>query len=222
MSKQFWGIIAAIVIVFAGIFIVNGNKSESGGGNTSTSAVTNHVMGKGTSGVTLREFGDYQCPACGAFEPTVQQVVAKYGDKIKFQFSNFPLTSIHQNAFSAARAAEAASKQDKFWEMHNALYETQSQWSAVSEPYSTFEQFAKQLGLNTATFKKDYGSSAVNDAINADIAAGTKLNITGTPGFVINGTKTEISNSVESFSKAIDAAIAKQATTNKPTPSTQN
>lgn len=217
MSKQFWGVILAIVVVFVGIIMVSGNKSDNGNKNSNSSALTQHTTGKGTSGVTIVEYGDYQCPSCGQYHPTIKQVLAKYGDQIKFQFRNFPLTSIHQNAFAAARAAEAAALQGKFWEMHDMLYETQESWSSSSDPTKIFDQFAQQLGLNVDQFKKDYGSNKVNDAINADLAEGTKLKITGTPTFFVNGKQTQIDNSVEGFSKVIDAAIAKQAAANKAT-----
>lgn len=220
MSKQFWAVIAVIAIVFIGIFMVGGNKkSDTNSKNSSASGGTQHVTGKGTTGVTLVEFGDYQCPYCGQYFPTVKEVVAKYGDQITFQFKNFPLTSVHQNAFAAARAAEAAGLQGKFWEMNEILYSTQSSWSEQTDPTPIFAQYAQQLGLNVDQFKKDSSSSKVNDLINADMAEGTKLKVTGTPAFFINGEKIDVSNSVESFSKAIDAAIAKQA--KKSTSSTQ-
>ena len=220
MSKQFWAVIAVIAIVFIGIFMVGGNKkSDTNSKNSSASGGTQHVTGKGTTGVTLVEFGDYQCPYCGQYFPTVKEVVAKYGDQITFQFKNFPLTSVHQNAFAAARAAEAAGLQGKFWEMNEVLYTNQSAWSEQTDATPIFAQYAQQLGLNVEQFKKDSSSSKVNDLINADMAAGTKLKVTGTPAFFINGEKIDVSNSVESFSKAIDAAIAKQA--KKSTSSTQ-
>lgn len=219
MSKQFWGVIAAIIVVFVGIAIVSGNKSDSSSkGNTNL--VTQHVQGQGTAGVTIVEYGDYQCPYCGQYHPTLKQVMAQYGDKIKFQFRNFPLTSVHQNAFAASRAAEAAALQDKYWEMHDVLYQTQASWSNSSDPSSIFAQYAKQLGINEAQFKKDYASSKVNDTINADLAEGTKLKITGTPSFFVNGKQTQISNDVASFSKVIDAAIAKQPATSSGTTQT--
>ncbi len=222
MSKGFWGVIAAIVVVFIGIYLINSNKSDSTTKSTSTSAATNHTLGKGTSGVTLQEFGDYQCPACSQYHPILKQVVAKYGDAIKFQFSNFPLTSIHPNAFAAARAAEAAGKQNKFWEMHDLLYETQQQWAPGSDPTPIFDQMAKQLGLDEVKFKKDYASSEVNSAINADMAKGNQLKVTGTPAFFINGKSIEVKPTVESISKAIDEAIAnKSGSTQSTTPAKQ-
>ena len=217
MSKGFWGVIAAIVVVFFGIYFVNANKSDDTSKSSSTSAATNHTLGKGTSGVTFQEFGDYQCPACAQYHPIIKQVVAKYNDAIKFQFSNFPLTSIHPNAFAAARAAEAAAKQDKFWEMHDLLYETQQQWSVGSDPTPFFDQMAKQLGLDEAKFKKDYASSEVNSAINADMAKGNELKVTGTPAFFINGKKVEVKPTVESISKVIDDAIAKNSSSTQAT-----
>lgn len=212
MSKQFWAVIAVTVLIFVGIFTLGGDKkSDTDTKNSNSSSGTQHIKGAGTTGVTLVEFGDYQCPYCGQYFPTVEEVVAKYGDQIKFQFKNFPLTSIHQNAFAAARAAEAAGLQGKFWEMNAMLYQNQSSWSEQGDATPIFAQFAQQLGLNVDQFKKDSASSKVNDLVNADMAEGTKLKVTGTPAFFINGEKVEVSNSVESFSKVIDAAIAKQA-----------
>lgn len=219
MSKSFLGLIIAIIIVFVGVFALTGDKSEAPGGSSGDSSKsTQHVLGKGTSGVTLVEYGDFQCPYCQQYFPTLKQVKAEYGDEIKFQFRHFPLVSLHPNAFAASRAAEAASLQGKFWEMHDALYQTadpngQSGWVASKDVTDAFDQYAQQLGLNVEQFKKDFTSGKVNDAVNADIAEGNKLGITGTPTFYINGKKIEVNNDVESFKKVIDAEIAKQKST---------
>jgi len=226
MSKQFWAVVAVIVLVLVGISVFTGKKSDtSTSGNTK--AATSHTEGQGTTGVTLVEYGDYQCPYCQTYHPTVKQIVADYGDKITFQFRNFPLTSLHQNAFAAARAAEAAGKQNKYWQMHDLLYENNdpngsSGWVASKAPSSYFNNFATQLGLNLTQFKKDYASMAVNNAINADMAAGTKLGVEGTPTFYINGKKATISNSPDDFKKALDAAIQNKATGSTTTTSSGN
>jgi protein-disulfide isomerase len=211
MSKQFWAVIAIIVVIFVGVFAINGHKSSnnSGNGNPGT---THHVEGSGTSGVTLVEYGDYQCPYCQEYYQTVKQVVADYGDQITFQFVNFPLTSMHQNAFAAARAAEAAGKQGKYWQMHDILYENNdptgaSGWVASTSPTTYFNQYAKQIGLNVQKFKADYASQAVNNAINADMAKGNKLGVDATPTFYINDKKQTLSNTPDAFHKAIDAVI---------------
>lgn len=209
MSKQFWGVILAIVVVFGGLYAFAGSKSDSKDSSSGTASASQHIKGNPDASVTLVEYGDFQCPYCGQYYPTVEQVMEKYKDKVKFQFRNYPLTSIHQNAFAASRAAEAAAIQGKFWEMYSLLYQNQTAWSSASSPNSFFESYAKQIGLKADQFKTDSGSSKVNDIINADLAAGAKLDITGTPTFYVNGKKVQIGNSVSEFEKVLDEALAK-------------
>jgi len=203
MSKGFWGVIIAIVLIIGGVMYFSKDDSASKG------TVTNHVMGTSKNSVTLTEYGDYQCPACGQYYPIVKEVADKYKDRITFQFRNLPLSQIHQNAFAGARAAEAAAKQDKFWEMHDMLYETQKSWSSSSNPKSYFDAYAKQLGLDTTKFDTDFASSTVNDSINADIEAFNKTGETKqTPSFFLNGKAIDPGASVEEFAKLIDNALA--------------
>lgn len=212
MSKQFWAVIIVVILALIGIFTFTGKKSTGTNNPSSASGQpTTHIIGQGTTGVTLVEYGDYQCPACGQYYPVVKAVQAKYGDAIKFQFRNFPLVSSHQNAFAAARAAEAASLQGKFWEMHDALYQSQAQWSSSSSASQIFVQYASQLKLNVAQFRQDYASIKVNDAINADSAAGTKANVQGTPSYYLDGKYVQVANTPEAFEKVIDAEIAQKA-----------
>lgn len=212
MSKQFIGVIVVVILLFVGIFALSGKKADkSSSSKSSSSTLTQHIQGKGTSGVTFTEYGDYQCPYCGQYYPTVKQVTTDLGDQIKFQFRNFPLVSIHQNAFAAARAAEAAGMQNKYFEMHDLLYETQNQWSTSTGASAVFDTYAQQLGLNVAQFKTDYASSKVNDLINADMAQGNKLGITGTPTFYLDGKQIQINNDPAAFEKLIKAEIAKKA-----------
>lgn len=219
MSKGFLGVIVIVILVFAGIVVVSGNKSNTAKGKTSSATLTQHIEGNGKSGVTLVEYGDYECPFCGEYYPTVKQVQAQFNDQIYFQFRNFPLVNIHQNAFAGARAAEAAAMQNQFWQMHDALYETQTQWSSSSSAVAFFNQLAQQLGLNMTKFKADYDSSAVNNLINADVAEGNKLNIQGTPTFFLDGKALDSTQLVDSqskpsaaaFAKVINAEIAKKA-----------
>jgi len=235
MDKRFWGIIAAIIVVFGAIFIISGNHNKAAA-PSSSSQPTNHVEGQGKDGITLIEYGDYECPFCGQFEPIVEQVQQQYSSAIFFQFRNLPLTQIHQNAFAGARAAEAAALQNKFWQMHNALYQAQdpngqSGWVASSDPLdSYFTNFAKQLGLNVTQFKTDYASDKVNNTINADLAAFAKTKADeATPTFFLDGTKISPTESVASFQKILDAEIKKKGftppaapSTTTPTPTTQS
>jgi protein-disulfide isomerase len=221
MDKRFWAVVAAIMVIFVGIVVVNNrNKDDSSSGakNNSSASATNHAKGDNAKNVTLVEYGDFQCPVCSVYEPTIQEVVKKYEKDIKFQFRHFPLQQIHANAFAASRAAEAASKQGKFWEMHDQLYLNQNAWSSAGDPVSTFTQYAKTIGISPEQFKTDFNSKAVNDAVNADIAAGNKLKVSGTPTFYLNGKELELkelvgsdnSPSVDKFSKLIDEAIGKE------------
>jgi protein-disulfide isomerase len=204
MSKQFWGVIVVIILIFVGIFAFGGNKTAV------TGKVSSHVEGKGTTGVTLVEYGDYQCPYCGQYYPILKQVQAEYGDRIHFQFRNFPLTSVHPNAFAGARAAEAAALQGKFWEMHDLLYENQNQWSVATDPTNSFKQYAVQLKLNVNKFTTDYVSDEVNGTINADMAKGNALGITGTPTFFLDGKQIQVSQSLKEFEKVLNAEISKK------------
>lgn len=213
MSKRFIVTLMAIIAVLGGIFFLNREEAgapDNGGDNTVQTS--NHTQGEGTAGVTLVEYGDFQCPACGAYYPIVKGVKAKYGDKITFQFRHFPLSQSHPNAFAAHRAAEAAGLQGKFFEMHDLLYERQQAWSAVNNPVDTLNTYAEELGLDVEKFKQDFSSAAVNATINADIRAGQEVGANSTPTFVLNGDKIEeLPRDQESFNKLIEDAIAEQS-----------
>ncbi len=214
MSKQFWGAIIIVLLVLGGIAVAN--KSDAKTTASSSAKPTSHITGAGSKKVTLVAYEDFQCPFCGQYFPTLRQISETYKNDITFQFRHFPITSLHQNAFAASRAAEAAGlqdkpgKSDKFFAMFDALYQSQSQWSVSSTPQSTFEQYATLLKLDLAKFKLDYASSQVNDAINADMAEGNRLGVTGTPTFFLDGKQVKINNTVAAFSKAIDTEIAKK------------
>jgi protein-disulfide isomerase len=210
MDKRFIGILAAIVVIFVAVLLIT---QHSGSKNTSVnkSNLTHHVEGGGSTGVKLVEYGDYECPACGQYYKPVKQAFQKYHKRITFQFRNFPLTSLHPNALAAARAAEAAGLQGKYFGMHNLLYSNQRVWGTSKNPSSYFQNYARKLGLNLKKFKQDFKSSQVNAKINADKAKGMKLNIQGTPTFFLDGKKLKKPTPTkQAFSKAIDKAIAKK------------
>jgi protein-disulfide isomerase len=219
MSKQFWAIVAVIVVILGGVFLFTGKKDSSDGSSgskSSSSQPTNHVTGSTSTGVKLQEYGDYECPFCGQFYPIVKQVTEQYKDKIQFQFSNLPLTQIHRNAFAGARAAEAAGLQGKYFEMHDQLYENQDPngqqgWVADTSDVlnNYFVQFAKSAGVtDIAKFKTDFASAKVNNAINADISAFKKTGLDeSTPTFFLDGKHISPTYDIASFQKAIDAEI---------------
>ena len=230
MDKRFLTILGAIAIIFIGIFVFSQHSSKNGSSSTSSSSQpTDHVIGKGSTGVKLQEYGDYECPICAIYYPTVKQVQTQFNNQIYYQFSNLPLTSIHKNAFAAARAAEAANYQGKYWEMHDKIYANQdpngqSGWVASDNPLSYFTSFAQQLGLNVNQFTTDYASDKVNSVINADISAfmstsyvNHDTNKQATPTFFLDGkyiSNTQLADpstgqpSATKFAQVINAEIA--------------
>jgi protein-disulfide isomerase len=214
MNKQFIAVIIVVTAALIALFSFNNKSKDNEGSNdtkTNTSQGSEHTEGEGKKGVTLVEFGDFQCPACRQYFPLVKELKTAYGEDLKFQFRHFPLTSLHPNAFLGSRAAEAAGKQGKFFEMHDLLYTNQDEWSKAANPTSVLESYASQLSLNIEQFKKDMTSSEVNAIINADLKAGQAIGANSTPTFVLNGKKVEENpRSVDDFKKLIDEAAAKQ------------
>jgi protein-disulfide isomerase len=143
--------------------------------------------------VTLIEFGDFQCPACGNEYLILKQIKADYSGKLQFVFRHYPL-SIHANSQIAARAAEAAGDQGKFWEMHDQLYEHQNDWSFQLKPEAKFKEYAKQLGLDAAKFNTDLTDTSLADRIAQDMGDGDALGVNATPTVYLNDIKIENPN----------------------------
>ncbi|MBT6774007.1 DsbA family protein [Candidatus Woesearchaeota archaeon] len=142
------------------------------------------VKGDKDAPVTIVEFSDYECPFCTKFyEQSLQLIEKNYIDtgKVKFIYRDFPL-SFHQNAQKAAEAAECAGEQDKYFEMHDLLFE-----KGVSGGVNAFKQYAKDIGLNTKKFDQCLDSGAMAQEVKDDFAAGQQLGVSGTPAFFING-----------------------------------
>ena len=145
-----------------------------------------HTIGPANAPVHIEEFGDFQCPPCGMFHPVLKQMEQEFGDKIQVTFRNNPLPN-HNHAVAAASAAEAAGLQNKFWEMHALIYEHQNEWSASFDARSTFEGYAKQLGLDVERFKRDVLSDRVEQRIYLDGKRARSMNVNSTPTVFING-----------------------------------
>lgn len=211
MNNRFLIILAVIVVGFFGVLFFTKKDAGAPNGGSENTQLTNHIIGEGKSGVVLIEYGDFECPACYRFYSVIEQVKEKYKDQITFQFRHFPLVEIHQNALLAARASEAAAKQNKFWEMYSKLYTNQPQWSNLTDPGSTFEGYAKELGLDTNQFSTDLKGEKTNRVVQADRNSAKEQGFSSTPTFVLDGdVLSEPRDSVEYFSEKIDAAIAKK------------
>jgi protein-disulfide isomerase len=210
MDKRFLAVLVVVILAIIGIFIFTNHKSPTTTPQTTAATtVSNHVEGDLNSPVKLLVYGDFQCPVCGEFYPIENQVLQKYLSKISFAFREFPLTALHPNAWSAARAAEAAGLQAKFFQMHDLLYQYQNNWVNLGNPQPAFDQYASSLGLNITKFNNDYASTAVNNTINADYQAGLKQGVDGTPSYFLNGQllNNQAIYSVSSFEAKIQQAL---------------
>ena len=159
------------------------------------------VKGNPNAMITIIEFSDYQCPFCSKVEPTIKQVLDAYPNDVRVAFVHNPL-GFHPKAMPAAKAAVAAQKQGKFWEMHEALFANQQ---GLSEDF--YKAKAKELGLDMARFEADMNSPETTKFINDGMAFGGKNGIKGTPGFLINGEMFSGAQPFDNFKKAIDAAL---------------
>jgi len=176
---------------------------------TEISTTTDHIRGSSIAPVTLVEYGDFQCPACKTYHPIVEQVLkAKGPDAVRFVFRHYPLPQ-HGNAMPAAKAAEAAGVQGKFWEMYNMLYEKQSEWSGSSDAKSIFVGYAKEMGLDESKFLADYDSKELKEKITNQSKGGAKAGVNSTPTFLVNGKEIANPQSYDEFTKIIDDAIPK-------------
>jgi protein-disulfide isomerase len=143
-----------------------------------------HSQGPASAPLTLVEYGDYQCPFCGAAYPEVKRLQAAFGKKLRFVFRNFPLTQAHPYALIAAETAEAAALQGKFWEMHDLIFERQAILDADILP-----RWAQEVGLDLAKFGTAIREGDVTKRIKEDRMSGIHSGVNGTPSFFINGTR---------------------------------
>lgn len=196
-TKVLLGIVAVTLVILTGAIFFLSNSDSKSSINSSSSAdpkllvkEDSNKITADSAKVTIVEFGDYQCPACNAAHPIVKQILKDYQGKVNFVFRHFPLPQ-HQNAIIAAQAAEAAGEQDKYWEMHNKLYEDQNSWAESNNPLEIFVKYAQDLNLNVDQFKASISSNKHQQKILNDKNDGTSLGINSTPTFYINGIKTD-------------------------------
>jgi protein-disulfide isomerase len=206
-TKLFLGIIiGTIVVVGIGIAMLSRPASTTKVDSSLLIRADSNKISTSSATVTLVEFSDFQCPACGIYYPIVTQVAKDFKDSMTFVYRNFPLTELHPNAQVAAQAAEAAGMQGKYWEMHDLLFTKQKDWSASGTAKDIFTQYAESLGLNVDQFKKDIDSDAVKNKIAGDVNDGNTLGITGTPTFFLNNQKIENPASLADFELLIKNA----------------
>lgn len=221
-NKVFIGVtLATLLLLFGGIFLFTKDGSSSPAskkispdilvpsGTYVTGGIVNGVYQEAskTAVLTLVEFGDYECPACSAYSPLTKQILSEFAGKINYSFRNFPLSQ-HKNALVSSYAAEAAGLQGKFWQMHDKLYESQSEWAISSNARETILGYAKDMGLNMTQFAIDIDSGKVKDKVTKDLGDGNLIGINSTPTFYINGVKVaNLPANYEGFKKIIEDAL---------------
>lgn len=219
--NRFWIILAVVIVGLGALFVLTKpeeNTASQFTGDARQLQEDDRVRNGRDKKVTLIEYADFQCPSCGAYFPMLKTLEAKYNEQVSFVFRHYPIISIHPNAFAAARAAEAAGNQGKFFEMHDKLFETQSSWGQITtNQQGLFEDYAQVLGLDMTKFKADYVSDAVANRINRDVSSAKQFNITGTPTFILNGVRIENPGNVDAFSEVLDKAIKDAGGTPPPT-----
>ena len=184
-----WGIIIVVLLLVVSFVVSKGNKQVDPASFTDVETFDDspHIKGDPNAEIVLIEYSDFQCPACKAAAPAVADLVDVYGDRLAIEYRNFPLRQIHPNAQVGAQAAEAAAIQGKFWEMHDLLFERQSEWAESFNPERYFRDYAQELGLNGDRFRYDFGSDEVKNRVNTDADEAMALEVPGTPGLVYNG-----------------------------------
>jgi protein-disulfide isomerase len=161
-----------------------------------------HIRGSVNAPVTIVEYGDFECPYTGMAYPVVKEIMKRFGDKIYFVYRNFPLNDIHPHAQHAAEAAEAAAAQDKFWQMHDYLFEHQK---ALDDNHLL--EYAQKVGLNVDRFKKEMSGHVYAPLINKSLKSGIDSGVEGTPTFFINGQRYEDSWDLDTLSSFLKESL---------------
>ena len=162
-----------------------------------------HIQGPANAAVTLVEYGDYECPYCGAAYPIVKEVQNRMGERLRFAFRNFPIPTSHPHAEQAAEAAEAAANQGRFWEMHDLLYENQQRLRDQD-----LRAYAERLGLAVERFDKELAEHVHAARVQEDFMSGVRSGVNGTPTFYINGARHDASYELDTLLAALERAAA--------------
>ncbi len=182
-------LILTLVLFLGGIYFLSKTQSSS---NTQDNKVLQinysrgQKIGSDSAKVKLVEFSDLQCPACLAAEPTIKAIRALNNPEVQLIYRHFPLPQ-HIHSKQVAYLAEAAGEQGKFWQMHDRLFETQDQWSALPDATNFFMDLVKELGLDEVKVKEVLEKGAFKSKIDEDIAEAQTLGVNSTPTFFING-----------------------------------
>lgn len=203
-----FGIIISAIIagfVFLGVKFGKNNGSGIPALPISTIGVSDWTKGNKDSKIILIEYSDFQCPACASYHPIINQAIDNSKDKIIFVYRHFPLSQ-HKNAELAAISTEAAGQQEKFWEMHNAIFSNQNEWAESNDAKKLFIKYAGDIGLNIEQFKLDIELKELKDKVRNDLRSGISAGVNSTPTFFLNAKKIN-PTSYENFKNIIEQSI---------------
>jgi protein-disulfide isomerase len=162
-----------------------------------------HIQGSAGAPVTLVQYGDYECPYCGEAYPIIKEIQALMGDRLRFVFRNFPISTSHPHAEHAAEAAEAADAQGRFWEMHDLLYERQRHLTDQD-----LHTYAEELGLDIERFDKEMEEHLHAPRVHEDFMSGVRSGVNGTPTFYVDGVRHDDSYERDVLLDALERAAA--------------
>jgi len=168
------------------------------------------IKGSAEAQVTIIEYSDFQCPACAAYHPILKQLIEEFNGEARLVYRHLPLKAIHKNTELAARAAEAAGKQDKFWEMHDELFNNQEEWAESGKAENLFLGYAEVLGLDGEQFVADLNSKEVKNKVNEDYLDAVSSGLNSTPSFFLNGERIQNPRGYDEFRKLIQSNIQGQ------------
>lgn len=211
-TSYLWWAVAGIVIIGAllsGRFLSTPETPAVTGDAMSILAIVSddYVKGNPDAKVTLVEYLDFECEACGAYYPLIKQLSTDFPNDLRIVTRYFPLPG-HKNSMTAAVAVEAAAKQGKYWEMHDVLFENQEAWGNKPMPTpQVFEAYALQIGIDIEKFKTDVADPATKARVQRDFDASETLGNNSTPSLFVQGKKIENPRSYEAFKALIEAEI---------------
>ena len=230
--------IIIILLVFVGVvggawyLYSESQKNAAVGNNNANRAASNtprpvinapaganppNMLGSPTASVTVEEFADFQCGSCAAVHPVIKEIQSTYGSKIKMVFRQFPL-GIHDKAYDAAVASEAAGIQGKFWQMQDQLFMNQQTWASPSADHrQLWNDYAQKIGLDVQQRQNDMAGLAAKSRVDQDLARGRALGVGSTPSIYINGELVPYPEAnVAGLRRLIDAELQKGAQSQAP------
>ena len=209
LIKRFllWALVlAGTAGLIFGMVKLGGSEPEQSAILINAVSPSDWTKGNKEAKVVLVEYSDFQCPACADYQPLFKKLSEEFGDKITFAYRHFPLRQ-HQNARLAAYAAEAAGRQNKFWEMHDLIFENQNRWENRGDAENIFTGYARTLGLDIDEFKNGLSSKEIKDKVENDYQSGIRSNVNATPTVFLNGEKIKVPPNYDELQNIINEAL---------------